>query len=299
MPRYAISHKTHYDYASPVIQSFHLLHVSPREVSHQSVQRHSVIIEPAPTSRESALDYFGNPAVRITLEDEHSELSVTALSAIDIDQVDIPDLEASCRWEDIAERRVGAAAGLNRTVLDYACYSRLAEPTPATAAFARETVQAGASVLTAAHTITQRIFEEFAFDSSTTDVSTPVDQVLAQKSGVCQDFAHLQIAALRALGLPTRYVSGYIRTRPPEGQERLVGADASHAWVSVWSPEFGWVDFDPTNNLINSEDHVTIAYGRDYDDVSPISGVLLGGGDHSVSVSVDVAPETGEARSPT
>jgi transglutaminase-like putative cysteine protease len=136
-----------------------------------------------------------------------------------------------------------------------------------------------------------RVFADFTFDPSATDVSTPVETVLTNKRGVCQDFAHLMIAALRSINLPARYVSGYLRTIPPEGQERLQGADASHAWISVWSPETGWIDFDPTNNVIPQGDHITIAYGRDYDDVSPISGVLLGGGAHSVDVAVDVIPQ--------
>ena len=136
--------------------------------------------------------------------------------------------------------------------------------------------------------LTRRIFEDFTFDPSATDVSTPVSTVLKQRRGVCQDFAHLQIAALRSLNLPARYVSGYIVTHPPEGQVKLQGADASHAWISVWAPQTGWVDFDPTNNIIPRGEHITIAYGRDYDDVSPISGVLLGGGAHSVGVAVDV-----------
>lgn len=290
MPRYEISHKTHYAYAAPVIQSYHLLHVSPRAVENQTVDRHSVIVEPAPRARREWTDYFGNPTLSIALEDEHAELTVTALSAIEVARVDPPDLAASTPWEAIAQRRVGRDQGLDRSVLDFACHSRQASPSPAVAAFARETVAPGAPVLVAAQALTARIYEDFRFDNATTDVSTPVDQVLAQKSGVCQDFAHLQVASLRALGLPARYVSGYIRTAPPEGRERLVGADASHAWVSVWAPESGWVDFDPTNNLINSPDHVTIAYGRDYDDVSPVSGILLGGGEHTVSVAVDMAP---------
>jgi transglutaminase-like putative cysteine protease len=138
--------------------------------------------------------------------------------------------------------------------------------------------------------LTRRIFEDFAFDATATDVSTPVARVLEMKRGVCQDFAHLAIAAHRALGIPARYVSGYLMTRPPPGQVKLKGADASHAWLSVWSPEQGWVDFDPTNGIIPGGEHITLAYGRDYEDISPISGVLLGGGDQTMSVAVDVEP---------
>lgn len=136
--------------------------------------------------------------------------------------------------------------------------------------------------------LTRRIFEEFTFDPKATDISTPVARVLETRRGVCQDFAHLAIAAHRALGIPARYVSGYLMTRPPPGQAKLKGADASHAWLSVWSGAQGWVDFDPTNGIIPKGEHITLAYGRDYDDISPISGVLLGGGDQSMSVAVDV-----------
>ena len=139
-------------------------------------------------------------------------------------------------------------------------------------------------------TLTRHMFEEFSFDPAATDISTPVQKVLETKRGVCQDFAHLAIAALRSLRLPARYVSGYLLTRPPPGEVKLKGADASHAWISVWAPGSGWVDFDPTNGIIPSGEHITIGWGRDYEDICPIGGVLLGGGDQTMSVSVDVEP---------
>jgi transglutaminase-like putative cysteine protease len=138
--------------------------------------------------------------------------------------------------------------------------------------------------------MTHRIFTDFAYDADETDIATKTDELLNIRRGVCQDFAHLLIASLRALGLPARYVSGYLLTHPPEGKERYVGADASHAWVSVWSPGAGWVDFDPTNDMIPQEGHITVAYGRDFQDVSPVTGVLLGGGAHQADVAVDVTP---------
>ncbi len=295
MPTYTISHRTAYAYGSTVIQSRHLLHLSPRAVPHQTVDRHALVFDPAPNARVERVDYFGNPTVLITLDNDHRAFSVTARSAITVVEQPVPDVSASRRWEDIAQRRVAPTEGLDRTVLDYACRSRHTAPTPAVLEFARSCFPEGTPVLQGARTMMERIFTEFNFDGTATDVSTPVDQVIAQKSGVCQDFAHLQIAAMRALNLPVRYVSGYIRTNPPEGGVKLAGSDASHAWVSVWAPETGWVDFDPTNNLINSPDHITIAFGRDFEDVSPVSGVLLGGGAHTVSVAVDVTPvENGE-----
>ncbi|MCI4663099.1 MAG: transglutaminase family protein [Neomegalonema sp.] len=291
MSAYRITHRTAYSYSSPVVHSRHLLFLAPRETPTQDVARHGLLIQPIPAAKNDWTDYFGNRVVEIMLEAEHQEMSVTATSDVMVRANEAPALDAGPAWELLAERRLGAADGFDRSVLDFAVPSRAIPSSLAARKFALETIKPGAPILEAAQSVMTRIFEDFNFDPSATSVSTPVEQVLEQRSGVCQDFAQVAISTLRALGLPARYVSGYIRTIPPEGQERLVGADASHAWFSVWAPEIGWVDFDPTNNLINSPDHVTVAYGRDFDDVSPISGVLLGGGDHSVAVSVDVAPE--------
>ncbi|MBU2580463.1 MAG: transglutaminase family protein [Alphaproteobacteria bacterium] len=283
MPRYQISHRTSYEYGSPVVQSNHLLHLAPREFDHQRVMRHNLIIEPAPAWRSERVDYFGNPITLISVEDEHSELSVNALSEIEVKAAQQPNFSRSGAWESVAQQ-------MPSNVAQFACASQLAAPTPALHEFARPSYPNGAPNLEGARALMERIFREFRFDNTTTDVSTPVEQVLAQKSGVCQDFAHLMIGSIRSLGLPARYMSGYILTHPPEGQIKLEGSDASHAWVSVWDPAAGWVDFDPTNNLVNSPEHIAIAYGRDFADVSPISGILLGGGKHSVSVAVDVIP---------
>lgn len=290
MPSYSISHRTTYSYGAPVIHSHHLLHLTPRDVPHQTLDRHGIVIEPAPRFQHKTVDYFGNPTVHITLDSDHRDFSVTARSGVEVREIAKPDLLATTPWEYISDRKIGPDQGLDRFVLDFACRSRLTAPSRAILDFARESFPQGTPVLEGARSLMERIYSEFKFDNATTDISTPVNQVLEQRSGVCQDFAHLQIAGLRALGLPARYVSGYIRTNPPQGGTKLAGADASHAWVSVWAPETGWVDFDPTNNLINSADHITVAYGRDFEDVSPISGVLLGGGAHTVSVAVDVTP---------
>ena len=164
--------------------------------------------------------------------------------------------------------------------------------------YARQSFQSGRPILEAAIDLTSRIFNDFKYEGGVTDIHTPVDKVFADRRGVCQDFAHLQIACLRALGLPARYVSGYLRTHPPEGQERRIGADASHAWLAIWVPEAGWIDLDPTNDMIPRDEHITIAWGRDYGDVSPINGMMIGGGDQRVEVAVDVRPlseDAGEA----
>lgn len=291
MVDYTISHRTTYRYTLPVIQSNHILHLSPRPTTHQLVARHKIDVSPTPRVRRERIDYFGNPTTHLLLDQDHDELSVTATSSVSVNDQPAPDFSTSSPWDAISARNFPEGHYPTREIFDFACLSRHTQPTPEVRTFAKQLFEPGLPVLVGAQRMMTRIFETFQFDNATTIVSTPVNQVLEQKSGVCQDFAHLQIAAMRALGLPVRYVSGYIRTAPPEGEKKLEGTDASHAWVSVWAPGLGWVDFDPTNNLINSEDHITIAYGRDFDDVSPISGVLLGGGPHTVHVAVDVRPE--------
>ncbi len=284
MPRYQISHRTFYSYSSPVIQSNHLLHLEPRQVAQQNVVRHNLIIKPKPAWRESRPDYFGNPTTLISMEDEHKELLVHSRSEVEVSDAGQPDFMAGEGWERVAQ----SLPSMKPDVAEFVCPSRFAAGSKQLYQFALPSFEPGLPVLEGARRLMERIFTDFSFDNSTTDVATPVAQVLEQKSGVCQDFAHLQIAALRSLGLPARYVSGYILTHPAEGEKKLEGTDASHAWVQVWSPEKGWVDFDPTNNLVNSTEHITTGFGRDFGDVSPISGVLLGGGHHSVGVAVDV-----------
>lgn len=285
--RYAITHRTTYKYSFPVHQSYHLLHLTPAEVPSQRIVSHRLTVIPEPGMREDRLDYFGNPITILAVEEEHDALVVDAESEIAIKGWFAGDVNASTAWE-----RLASGEAINsvqaRDVQQFVAASRHGRHIRVLADYAAGCFPAGRPVLAGAEALMQRIFQDFTFDPAATDVSTPVERVFEARRGVCQDFAHLMISALRSLGLPARYVSGYILTHPPEGQVKLQGADASHAWVSVWSPEHGWVDFDPTNNIIPNGEHVTIAYGRDYDDISPISGVLLGGGDHEVEVGVDV-----------
>ncbi len=288
--KYGIRHKTTYRYSAPVHQSYHLLHLTPRAVAHQNVIRHRLAIHPAPSQRFDAIDYFGNPYSVLTSGRDHDILLIEAVADIEVRSQAPVDVSSTCDWSVLVSS--GSNAVPAKEVAQFSAASRHGPHSAAAAAFARLSFPPGRPVLEGAQDLMRRIFEEFTFDASATDVSTPIETVLMSKRGVCQDFAHLMIAALRSIGLPARYVSGYILTHPPEGQERLQGADASHAWVSVWAPETGWVDFDPTNNVIPHGEHITIAYGRDYDDVSPISGVLLGGGAHSVDVAVDVLHKT-------
>ena len=287
---YDVSHKTVYRYTTPVVQSQHIVHMSPRRVERQRVKGHTLLIDPAPMIRAEREDYYGNRVVLFDIEQEHAELTVHAKSTIEVEAREPVDLPGSVPWEILADAPASGPGALALEVVRYACASRHTRPSREIAEYARRSFSPGRAVLLCAWDLVTRIYHDFVFDPTATDISTPVSEVLRRRRGVCQDFSHLALACLRALHLPARYVSGYILTNPPPGQPRLAGADASHAWISVWSPEAGWVDFDPTNGLMPRDEHITIGYGRDYDDVSPISGILLGGSEHSVTVGVDVLP---------
>jgi len=283
-----ISHKTHYHYRSTVVQSLHLVHMSPRTLPGQIVRHHSLLVEPAPASRQDGVDAFGNISVILDIESPHKELVLLARSTVEkLPPLPI-DIRTTTPWNNLDYRLLKAANERDVHVLLFRCASRLTTPTLEIADYAALSFARGRPVLDAAMDLVMRIYNDFKFDPHATDVSTPITQVFHTRRGVCQDFAHLALACFRALRIPARYVSGYLHTRPPIGRPKLQGADASHAWISVWSPEYGWVDLDPTNGILVGDEHVTVAYGRDYDDVSPISGVLRGGGEHSVNVGVDV-----------
>ncbi len=287
---FEVSHKTVYHYTAPVAQAHHLVHLAPRPHERQRVIRHALLVEPAPAARSDFLDYFGNPASTVAIENSHSELLIHSRSLIDVKAPPPIDLARSVPWDKVAAELAPARRPYNIEVVQYLMPSDQIVLTHSLIDFARPSFLPGRPILECARDLTDRIFTEFAYDGDATDVATTIDEVLEIKRGVCQDFAHVLIGAMRAFCLPARYVSGYLLTRPPEGKEKLIGTDASHAWVSVWAPGVGWVDFDPTNNIIPKDEHITIAYGRDFQDVSPITGVLLGGGTHQVDVAVDVVP---------
>jgi transglutaminase-like putative cysteine protease len=284
-----VSHRTAYAYRKPVLQSQHLLHLAPREGPRQRVLRHGLLIEPAPSGQVERVDYFGNGAVILTVDDEHTELVIHARSTVEVRAPELPILALSAPWEQVVSRARRNNGEIEVGVLQFVSASRHTRVDADVLSYARPSFPSRRPVLEAALDLTRRIYSDFTFDSTATDISTPVSHVLQERRGVCQDFAHLAIACLRGLGLPARYVSGYLLTYPPPGMEKLQGADASHAWIAVWAPEIGWVDFDPTNGVIPTEEHITVAYGRDYDDVSPVSGVLLGGSRQTMSIAVDVA----------
>ncbi|MDX2156155.1 MAG: transglutaminase family protein [Hyphomicrobiaceae bacterium] len=290
---FEIVHRTAYRYQSTVTQSQHLIHLAPREAKWQDILRHSIIIEPAPSWRSDFTDYFGNPASVIGIEEEHQELVIHARSTIEVQPRPVLPVDRGGPWEDVLARLTRGRSEVDLDALQYALPSAATPTSNAILAYASPSFPPSRPALAAAWDLTCRIYDEFKFDATATDVSTPVERVLALKRGVCQDFAHLALACLRAMRMPARYVSGYLLTRPPPGKEKLQGADASHAWISVWIPDTGWVDLDPTNRAMPSEEHIVFAYGREYGDVSPVSGVLLGGGSHAVEVAVDVDPREG------
>lgn len=286
---FEISHRTAYRYSAPVSQSHHLLHLAPRRHGHQTVARHSLLIDPAPASKIEFFDDFGNPASIITMEQDHTELVIHSRSEVEVEDPGAPGTPGAS-WNDVAAQLRANWGPEVFEAVQYVCPSRFVRPSWEIYKFARPSFPDGRPIIEAALDLTARINRDFTYQTGATDVATSAEEVLKIRRGVCQDFAHLEIACLRTLGLAARYVSGYLLTHPPEGTQKLQGSDASHAWLSIWAPETGWVDLDPTNNVIPSRDHITLAFGRDFQDVSPVSGVLLGGGDHEVEVAVDVTP---------
>ncbi len=292
--RYQIIHKTVYDYDNPVSVSHHLVRMTPRELPRQHFLQREMTGEPKPTQLTSHEDYFGNTVTFITVEEPHRRLAVTAKSAVEIMAPQPPTPTNTPPWETVRELCRGATVTVAQEACEFAFPSTLVPRSREYATYGAESFMPGGPLLEAALHLMERIHKDFKFDTRATTVATPLEQVFRQRRGVCQDFAHLQIACLRSLGLPARYVSGYLETLPPPGKPKLVGADASHAWLQVWCGDAGWVDLDPTNNTLPGERYITLAWGRDYLDVSPLRGVLTGSGRHQLNVAVDVVPMNGE-----
>lgn len=295
MPAYRIEHDTRYVYQTAVATSQHIAWLEPRPVAGQTTRSYALSVTPSPIRLVRRRDYFGNIVHQFQLPRPHHELRVVSQGVVEVSDVQ-PDLEPSPCWEDVRDGLVRPADTPLRLAAEYAFGSPHAAADEDVAAFARASFPAACPLIDGALSLMHRIHDEFTFDPAATTPATPVSKVLAMRSGVCQDFAHLQIACLRAMGLAARYVSGYLLTDPPPGLPRLVGADASHAWVSVCCPVNGWVDLDPTNDVRVGSRHVTVAWGRDYSDVTPLRGVLLGGHEHQLLVGVSVVPEEAEFR---
>jgi len=287
---YDIRHTTTFNYEEMVSVSHHVLHLAPRAHPRQACLESETVVEPKPAVDSVGQDYFGNPIQHLTVQKPHKQLVVDAHSRVEVRSATQQlELDESAAWETI-RGQLAAQEALDAYELVFE--SPYIAGNHDIREYALQSFSPGRPILAATMDLTTRIFREFQYRGGVSDVSTPVGDVFAMRQGVCQDFAHLMIACLRSLGLAARYVSGYLLTRPPEGKEKLVGSDASHAWVSVFAGDIGWVDFDPTNNVIPGVDHITFAWGRDYGDVSPINGFIVGGGAHQVSVAVDVRPSS-------
>ena len=288
MSVYRVRHATRYAYEAPVVHAHHACHLRPRQFDWQGVAKHELEVDPPAAMMRRSVDYFGNQVHLLELLSDHDELEVTSSSVVEIAARPEPPAEGGISWDETAERL--RSAGALVSAVEYCFDSPLVRAHPLLASYAQPVFSPGRPLVAALLEFTRKIFEEFKYETTATDVSTPLAQVLRERRGVCQDFAHLAVGCLRSLGLAARYVSGYLETKPPPGKPRLVGADASHAWASAYVPGYGWLDFDPTNNVLPGLEHVTVAWGRDFSDVSPLKGVVLGGGAHRVSVSVDVEP---------
>lgn len=286
MGRFRVVHRTEYRYGRPMADGFTAAHLAPRSTPHQSVARAELRVDPEPDELDTTVDPWGNPVVLFAVHRPHESLLVE--STIEVDVVVPAPVLHSPAWETVAARAAVASGALADELGPYLAHSRA---TPRLQGLADVTAgfTPGRPVVDAVSELCHAVFTTFRFDAGATDVSTPLADVLAERHGVCQDFAHVSAAALRSIGLPARYVSGYIETVPPPGQPKLVGVDASHAWCSVWAGDAGWLDFDPTNDQMPPLRHVTVGWGRDYDDVAPVRGVVIGpGGSQSLDVSVDV-----------
>lgn len=293
MIHYRVRHETIYEYAEPVATSHNEVHLLPRTLPRQMLDHLQLRLDPQPETVSWHPDYFGNDVVFFALGAPHQRLAIRCESRVGV-RPRPPLREDSPAWEDVvaAVRERRDPAWLEAAEFTFA--SPYVPLGAALAAYARPSFPRGRPLAAGLLDLMHRIHSEFRYDPAATGLATPVEDALRERHGVCQDFAQVMVGCLRSLGVPARYVSGYLRSVPAAGataEEAFVGADASHAWVSAWCPVNGWIDADPTNDVVPSDGHVVLAWGRDYEDVSPVKGVTLGGGEHSMSVRVDVRPD--------
>jgi len=286
--RFRIHHVTRYHYADPVSLCHNISHLKPRDLPHQKVLSAQLRIDPWPAVSSEHKDFFGNRVGYFCIQQSHKTLTVGVASEVEVSAPVLPELSASPPWEQVVST---LREGLSREGSDariFSLPSRYVAREPGAVELALSSFTPNRPILEATSDLMGRIYREFEFDPHFTTVATPITEVLEHRKGVCQDFAHVSLACLRGLGLAARYVSGYLETLPPPGQQKLQGADASHAWFAVFVPGTGWVDFDPTNDQVPSEQHITTALGRDFHDVTPVRGVFYGGGEDWLEVEVDV-----------
>ena len=301
---YKIIHETKYSYSNAVNLCYNEARLTPRSFVHQHCSKSQFVVDPEPGAGfRKRQDFFGNTVYYFTIQQPHRELTVTVTSHVQVSgremQLDFMETRPTHRssggdfqaehlaWEEVRQR---IQTDMDPEILElrqYVLDSPMIPTMPELRTYAERSFPKERPLLEAVEELTARLYADFTYDPNFTTIATPLAEVIQHRRGVCQDFAHLGIGCLRTLGLAARYVSGYIETEPPPDQERLAGADASHAWLSVYLPQLGWVDFDPTNNQIPADQHITIAWGRDYSDVTPLKGVVFGSGTHELSVSVD------------
>ena len=289
--RYSIVHETRYTYQSAISLSQQYVHLTPRPFAYQLTESHALWLDPLHHDGAEGTDYFGNATRHFAITTPHTSLLVHAESTVVLGaRPTVAQIEATLPWESLRAMMGKEKSPATLEACRYLYASPHVSCFPELEAYARLSYTPGRPQLDAALDLTRRIFSDFEFDSKATEISTPLEEVLFGRRGVCQDFAQLMIGCLRSLGLPARYMSGYILTHPPAGKPRLIGADASHAWVSVYCPALGWVDFDPTNNCLVQHEHITLGWGRDFSDVTPMRGIVLGGGRQKLDVQVTVTP---------
>jgi len=287
--KYRVTHITRYSYSEPVSLCHNLAHLKLRVQPGQRCSSSQVRIEPFPSVAREFRDYFGNQVNYFAVQQAHQELTVTAVSEAEVTPLPLSTAVATAQpWEMVGEILDQGTSGELLEARLFALDSPYIKASDALRDYALNSFSPERPFLEGVSELMTRIYSEFTYDPHFTDIATPLDEVLAHRRGVCQDFAHFAIGCLRSLGLPARYVSGYLETLPPPGKPKLRGADASHAWFSVYLPGVGWLDFDPTNDKMPGEQHITTAVGRDFGDVTPVKGVLYGGGEHVLHVSVDV-----------
>lgn len=286
---YKLSHRTEYVYDGPVSLCHNEVRLIPRDMPRQKMISKQISVEPAPSAYREREDFFGNRVFYFSVQQPHDALVISAKSSVRMQESEqAPDFSASVPWEEAKRSLNSDCAPEILDARQFVFDSPLVAKSDELFVYASQSFSKSRPILEACRELTERIFREFEFTSGFTDISTPLSYVLEHRKGVCQDFSHLAVGCLRSLGLAARYVSGYIETLPPPGKEKLKGADVSHAWFSVFAPGLGWVDFDPTNNLIPADRHIVTGWGRDFSDVTPVKGIVYSGGGHRLRVSVDV-----------
>ncbi|MDP4284351.1 MAG: transglutaminase family protein [Bacteroidota bacterium] len=285
---YSVEHTTKYKYHEMVSLCHNIAALTPRNTNNQTCKAFNIIISPLPEILEEHIDFFGNRLFYFVIEQEHESLTVTVKSQVEkLNNQDVPVSYPSQSWENVKEMLV-ASTGEFMEEKQFSNPTKITGATPEIQMYAEQSFTPGRPLFETVHDLIKRIYKDFVFTPGFTTISTPLSVVMKERKGVCQDFAHLAISCMHSMGLPARYISGYLETLAPVGQEKLTGVDASHAWLSVFIPGMGWVDFDPTNNQLANEQYITIGWGRDYFDVVPLKGIIMSSNPHELTVSVDV-----------